>query len=59
MTLIELADFMRSLGAYQALNFDGGGSSTLIVQGVIVNSPSDVTLERGIGNAVLITRPKP
>lgn len=59
MTLIELADFIRSLGAYQALNFDGGGSSTLIVQGVIVNSPSDVTLERGIGNAVLITRPKP
>ena len=59
MTLIELAEFMRSLGAYQALNFDGGGSSTLIVQGKIVNSPSDVTLERGIGNAVLITRPKP
>ena len=59
MTLIELAELMRSLGAYQALNFDGGGSSTLIVQGKIVNSPSDATLERGIGNAVLITRPKP
>ena len=59
MTLVELADYMRSLGAYQALNFDGGGSSTLIVQGKIVNSPSDVTLERAIGNAVLITRQKP
>lgn len=59
MTLIELADYMRSLGAYQALNFDGGGSTTMIVLGQIVNSPSDVTLERGIGNAVLITLPKP
>ena len=59
MTLIELADYMRSLGAYHALNFDGGGSSTMIVLGKIVNAPSDATLEREIGNAVLITRPKP
>ena len=59
MTLLELADYMRSLGAYHALNFDGGGSSTMIVLGKIVNAPSDVTLEREIGNAVLITRPKP
>ena len=59
MTLLELADYMRSLGAYHALNFDGGGSSTMIVLGKIVNAPSDATLEREIGNAVLITRPKP
>lgn len=41
MTLKELAAFMVKLGAKEALNFDGGGSSEMIIKGNIVNKPSD------------------
>lgn len=41
MTLQELAAFMVKLGAKEALNFDGGGSSEMVVKGNIVNRPSD------------------
>ncbi|TVQ94715.1 MAG: hypothetical protein EA397_01015 [Deltaproteobacteria bacterium] len=42
MTRIELAELMRDLGATRALNFDGGGSTTLWVRGRgVVNVPSD------------------
>ena len=56
MTLFELAELMRDLGAWQALNFDGGGSTTMVVQGKIVNSPSDATGEREVGNALVLVR---
>ena len=32
LNLPELAEFMRYLGSYDALNFDGGGSTQLITQ---------------------------
>ena len=58
MTLIELAAFMRSVGAWQAMNFDGGGSTTMVIHGSVVNAPSDPTGEREVGNALLvITKP--
>ncbi len=42
MTCAEEAVFLRELGAYDALNLDGGGSSTMWVRGTgVVNSPSD------------------
>ncbi len=46
MTLRELAAFMVSLGAQYAMNLDGGGSSTMVVEGadgrpVTLNSPID------------------
>ncbi|MEW5739226.1 MAG: phosphodiester glycosidase family protein, partial [Myxococcota bacterium] len=41
MTCGEAADFMVSLGAWWALNLDGGGSSEMGVGGRIVNVPSD------------------
>lgn len=41
MTLQELAAFMVRLGAKEALNFDGGGSSEMVLKGNIVNKPSD------------------
>jgi hypothetical protein len=52
-TLREMADIMRDLGAVQALNLDGGGSSTMVVRGDVVNKPSD-DRERLLTNAVLI-----
>jgi hypothetical protein len=56
MTLVELAELMRRLGAWQALNFDGGGSTTMVIDGAIVNAPSDASGEREVGNALVLVR---
>jgi exopolysaccharide biosynthesis protein len=37
LTLKELANLMLSLGCHSALNLDGGGSSTLWIDGKIAN----------------------
>jgi exopolysaccharide biosynthesis protein len=54
VTLEEGARLMRSLGAVDAINLDGGGSSAMAVNGALVNHPSDLTGERPIGDAVLV-----
>jgi hypothetical protein len=56
MTLIELANMMRKLGAWQAMNFDGGGSTTMVIDGALVNKPSDKEGERAVGNALLVVK---
>jgi hypothetical protein len=56
MTLEELAEAMIALGAYEAMNFDGGGSTALVVRDSVVNTPSDTSGERAVGNVVAITR---
>ena len=52
MTLREAARLMRSLGAHDALNLDGGGSSTMTVRGEVVNRPSDRAGERAVSDGV-------
>ena len=59
MTLVELADQMRKLGAWQAMNFDGGGSTTMVIDGKVVNTPTDPTGEREVGNALLVVKHEP
>jgi hypothetical protein len=54
MTLPELAEYMVSLGCVRALNLDGGGSSTLFVDGRTRNSPSDPFGERPVSDAILL-----
>ena len=54
MTLVELGREMRRLGARTAFNLDGGGSSTMVVRGKVVNRPSDPTGERAVSSAVLV-----
>ena len=54
MTTSELADAVRALGAWDALNFDGGGSTTLVIDGQVINKPTDATGEREVGNALLV-----
>jgi hypothetical protein len=54
MTLPELANFMRELGCGQALNLDGGGSTTMVVRGNVANRPSDASGERAVANALLL-----
>ena len=40
LRLYELANFMKSLGATNVYNLDGGGSSTMVFQGEVVNNPT-------------------
>jgi exopolysaccharide biosynthesis protein len=54
MTLVELRDFARRLGLANALNLDGGGSTTMWVEGQIVNSPSDAAGERPVSDALIV-----
>lgn len=53
MNLHELADLMIKLGISYGLNLDGGGSTTMVVNDSIVNSPSG-GIERAVGNGILI-----
>ncbi len=53
MTLRELSTFMRSLGAVNAMNLDGGGSSVMWVNGLVVNRPSD-GFERNVATALVV-----
>ncbi|MEN3037995.1 MAG: phosphodiester glycosidase family protein, partial [Candidatus Kryptonium sp.] len=59
MTLDELANFMLTLGVWHAVNLDGGGSTTMVVRGKVVNSPSDPTGERAVSNAILVVSSAP
>ena len=55
MTIYGFAKYMLSLGADEAVNLDGGGSSTMWVKGQgIVNDPSDGAGERPLTNALVI-----
>jgi exopolysaccharide biosynthesis protein len=45
---------MRSLGARDALNLDGGGSTAMAVRGRRVNLPSDPGGERPVSDAILV-----
>jgi len=40
MTLMELANFMKSIGCTNAMNLDGGGSTVMYVNGQVVNRPA-------------------
>src|ERR1017187_68066 len=55
MTLDELASFLVKLGCEEALNLDGGGSSTLWFGGSVRNSPCD-GYERPIANSLVVVQ---
>ena len=53
----ELATLLKGLGAYNAANLDGGGSSAMYVAGQgVVNRPSDGT-ERVVANHLAVFAP--
>jgi len=52
VTTSMLADVMRYAGAYEAVNIDGGGSSTLYVEALGVRNRTSDGQERAVGNAV-------
>ena len=49
LSLYELADFMKELGAVTAYNLDGGGSSTMVFNGVVINNPTGGRAGHGEG----------
>lgn len=54
ISLKDLAAAMIRLGAVNAINLDGGGSSEMSIKGMVVNSPSD-GVERLIADALIVT----
>ena len=56
MSLVEFANLMLKLGVYEGLNLDGGGSTAMVIDGKLVNRPSDPIGERTVGNALLVVR---
>ena len=58
LSLRELAEVLQNLGAKTAYNLDGGGSSTMVFQGQVVNNPTTngkrIT-ERSVSDIVCIT----
>ncbi len=57
MSLEELAALLTELGAVEAINLDGGGSTTMVVRDRVINMPS--AGERAVASALLIYSPAP
>lgn len=53
-TIEEMRELMLALGAVDAMNLDGGGSSTAVIKGQVVNTPSDDAGERPVGDALIV-----
>ena len=55
MTLMQLANFMKSIGCVNAMNLDGGGSTVMYVNGSVVNNPQ---VRGGIplSNAIVLSK---
>ena len=54
MSLNMLADLLIEFGALEAINLDGGGSTTMVIRNKLVNKPSDATGERPVSDAILV-----
>ena len=63
ISLYDLAAYLLELGAVDAMNLDGGGSTTMFLNGKVVNHPSDKEGERKVSDALIVTprgtNPKP
>jgi hypothetical protein len=55
MRFSDLQRLATRLRLTDALNLDGGGSTTMVVNGSIVNKPSDAGGARAVGDAILVT----
>ena len=52
--LEDLAKLLLEFGASDAMNLDGGGSTTMFLDGKVVNKPSDKEGERRVSDAILV-----
>lgn len=56
MTLEQLAVLMQNLGAYDAMNFDGGGSTSMAVNGEMISRQGEGPSRRRVSNAFLVMK---
>ncbi|MFD7156440.1 phosphodiester glycosidase family protein [Kribbella sp. NPDC059898] len=56
LSIAEAAVVAKSFHLTQAINLDGGGSTTMVANGTVLNTPSDATGERPVGDALVITK---
>ncbi|HEY3510399.1 phosphodiester glycosidase family protein [Kribbella sp. NPDC051137] len=56
LSISEAAAVAKSFHLTQAINLDGGGSTTMVANGTVLNTPSDTTGERPVGDALVITK---
>jgi hypothetical protein len=54
MSFTELQRLAGRVGLGDALNLDGGGSTTMVVRGTVVNHPSDATGPRRVSDAIVV-----
>lgn len=54
--LEDLASMLKGLGCYEAMNLDGGGSTSMIVNSIRTVRPGDNGVERPVQSAILIKR---
>jgi len=54
MTFADLQRLCDRIGLRDALNLDGGGSTTMWVNGQVVNRPSDANGPRAVSDAILV-----
>jgi hypothetical protein len=59
MNFTEMANFLTTIGVKDAFNLDGGGSTTMVVRGSVVNSPSDPGGERSVANTLQVISTAP
>jgi hypothetical protein len=52
MNFKEMGEFLLEIGVWNAVNLDGGGSTTMVVRHNVVNSPSDASGERPVANTL-------
>ncbi len=55
MSFADLQRLADRLQLTDALNLDGGGSSTMVVQGQVINQPSDASGPRAVSDAIGVT----
>lgn len=54
MSFAELQTLVTRVGLVDALNLDGGGSTTMVVKGSVVNHPSDATGPRRVSDSIIV-----
>jgi len=54
MSFAELQTLVTRIGLVDALNLDGGGSTTMVVKGAVVNHPSDATGPRRVSDSIIV-----
>jgi len=59
LTLWELSALLKEIGVSEGINMDGGGSTTMVLNGQIVNNPSDSSGARSVSTALLLYKSNP